>query len=205
MSVRFENKAAESYRSGDLLGLQTPSGTEWLNYITPGSVYDTISKDPKTEDLLAANGAFIYRKPDGAEDNKLTSYRTVVNDNVVDSFWPIDYSNGQVLLYMNIPIPTSGAPNPQFGNWIVHNNVEFTTGSQWFYLEAPFIKMNVYNKAIDLLADMKQVFENPLHWGDIWKGIKTVAGDTVNGVLNYGPKLMSFGQQLFPDLFKGMG
>jgi len=121
-------------------------------------------------------------KPTETEDfDYINNLDFDANGNLRDSTYPIDQQRSFLIIVGNC-----AAPAGCLGLYTVACGIEYLTSDTWRETEKAVVDHLIYDNAINIMKDLVQFHENPLHLSDLWKGIKTTVGKVVKGVVDYG-------------------
>jgi len=207
-SIMFFNQCVEGLRSGKVCYAQR-SGRAWTEEIATGFNGFLGSRD--VTEMLADNGAFAFLKPVGPEDFKLTEHLRVINSKIYDSSYPIfpasnDTNGGTYsLIWVRMPYTTNGGTaTSQVGQYTICTSFEYTTTNQWSTARKPRVSAEICMQAIEWLATVPALHENPKHFMEVVRsilsGAKKHGGALANFAIDQGPRIAEFGSKLLPLL-----
>lgn len=181
-SLMYTNTASPLNRQGQILGLQVPKGSSWIQWTDFGG----LAADKKTVIMDVLNGMYGFLKPTSADDLNMQVYelpddnaaQNVGNDMVFDLYPKSDFL---------VVVPQVTIAGGQSGYWTVGAAVEFTTMNQWIELHTSALTHEQLESALDFLSQVPQWHTNSLHWDDIWGAIKDAARDTWSMVKEIAP------------------
>jgi len=180
VSLMQTNTASPLNRQGQIVGLQLPKGTSFLNYLD----FDEVASDLKSLTFSVVNGMYGFLKPTSMDDFDMSVYQfssatsVVQNDNVFNLIPESDY----LLIHSQVV-----DPNGRQGYWTPAYNVEYESISQWSDLKTADAGPNDLNRALALLPDVPQWHENEFHLDQIWGWIKNTASDIWSGIKEVAP------------------
>jgi len=174
MSLMVTCRAADLYANGTMAGATIPNGGTVLSAIIPGI-------DPTTH-VGSLSGAAVFKEKKG-----MYSYMPVatletlemrkMNAKRAGKFMPVARCGpappgGLVAIAYNSAATGATFPSNTF---IVTQvlETEFITSNQWYAMLPPTMTNQDLVFAMELLAQVPQFHENPLHWSDIWNALKT--------------------------------
>jgi len=174
-SLMLTNTASPLNRQGQVVGLQVPKGTDFLNYID----FDTVAKLNKSETLNVVNGMYGFAKPTETEDLDMMvfQYEPTNVPGAIDYVFPIIPMADYLLIHSQVV-----DPNGRQGYWTTAHLIEYTTTTQFAELRTAVISTTALEHAFSLLSRLPQWHENDLHISDIWNWIKDTASDIWGGV-----------------------
>lgn len=185
VSAKLTNDSAPNYKEGKIIAYQLPKGSDWQQYTT----YNSLSDLSDSCSLPAENGVFIYLKPVDVNDLVYTAFNQTNSGNLlVDAYFD--------LIPRDFLVIAPYLPNlsGQDINYTVRANVQYLTEDPWRSKRYPAYSPQLIMQAKYLLARQPQVFENPLHLGDIasWignaikKGINFISDEVLPTVVRVG-------------------
>jgi hypothetical protein len=182
VSLMYTNTASPLNQQGQIVGLQVPKGSSWLQWASFG----TNSVDQKSRILKAANGMYGFLKPTSRDDLDMIVYELPDQANVQNA--------GNECVFNLYPssdflcvIPQVNIVAGQTGYWTIGTSVEYTTMNQWIELHTSAITNAELDSVFDVLGPIEQWHTNGLHWDEIWGEIKSVARDVFNGIKEIAP------------------
>jgi len=193
-TVMYTNRAAPLNQQGQIAGLQSPVGKHWTDYVYGGYQSVAGANGATVKDI--ATGIYGFIKPSELSDFDMRADFITENGALVDSSYPLDDKEGFLVVYAQV----TGTAVGQDGYYTISYGLEYQTTDVWRELGAPIYGPDVYRRALTELKNYPQWHENPLHWADLWNGIKSAASTAMKGILDYGPKILEVGKTLAPLL-----
>jgi len=177
VSLMYTNTTAPIARQGEIVSLQVPRGSAWLQFVSFG----TVSTDKKSVTREIINGNYCFLKPGSTSDLDMKIYELpsedLVNafeDNVFDAYPQSDF-------LVTVASANSIAA-PQTAYLTFGFALEYTTLSQWIEVRNGTLCDSEIKAALELISSMPQHHENDFHWDDIWSWIKDTASSVWSGV-----------------------
>jgi len=182
-AICITNKAAELSRCGKVCTVQVPATKEW----------DELAF--KLADIDSSNGAvtmgfekgvYTYLKPTQPEDFDFKSY-VEVNDNgiLMDSFYPIVPESAYLAIHVNVQ-NVDGRNSLA----VISSGIEYQTQDTWRVTDVAKTDLIGQSKGLEEIKYLRQVYENPTHFGDIMRQIREAASRVGKAVIEYGPTAM---------------
>lgn len=188
VSAMFSNRAAPLNRQGSVVGFQSPPGKSWTDYVGD---YASLANSPDSSEMEASNGIYGFLLPSQPEDLALQTYSKWQDGVLMDSHYPLGGSGSFLIIYITI-----AEPDGRSGKYTIAYALEFATNNNWFPTHRPSVSTGEWEMTLDKLKDIKQWYENPIHWKQLWGKIKSTAGKVFKGIENYGPKVLETAQTL---------
>ena len=176
----YSNKSQILVRQGEIVGLQVPSSDAWT-YFAYGSAgnlegrWDNIAELNQAQVLTLDKGMYEFARPSDLRDFDL---REITNDKAGQTYVPGHYGNPydlqdacDFLILYAVCSAASGTEGYITG--FFHN--EYTTDDVWRNVEMPPMNPTLYTDALQLVARMPNIMENPLHFSTITKWVKKLA------------------------------
>ncbi len=181
-SLKITDTAAYISRSGRIIARQFENGTNWQTYIQADS-WSHIALESDYDDFEAATGCFGFLKPTQPSDLSLFEYH-IINDQyqIVDCFYPIDKSLAGLVMCTKV----ADAASASF-KLVDKINLEFETVNQFYDTEVAQADYRAFNDAINLIREVPQFHENPLHMGEILSKIGNFIRGAAEGFIKYAP------------------
>lgn len=191
-SLMYTNRASALAREGQVAGLQLSVGSNWLDYVTfdQVTVSGTNASSGSTNQvtvLQADQGMYISARPSQTEDMDLYEYYARKGFQLTDSFYPVVPRSGVILLAMNV-LTTAG----RNGYWTVCTSLEYETLDPWRVVARSEMPEHVTAAALDLVRDVPNCVENPLHMAKILASIKRGIKIGAGFVIEHGPAAIEF-------------
>lgn len=181
-SIKLTNTSSLLNRGGQIIARQCASGSNWQTYILP-DVYGHLSSQIDAISLGAKDGMYGFLKITDAEDLGLMKYHVVNSEaTLVDSKWPIDAPHSFIAMVTRTYDQQSSSF--QCTDRLV---LEFETDNMFFDTDVASMPVDVYTRALSLIKDVPQFYENPVHFGEIWSQIQNFVSKAVDGVAKYAP------------------
>ncbi len=181
-SLKMTNTAALISRSGRIAIRQTENGSNWQTYIQADS-WSHLVKESDTSNFEAATGCYGFLKPTQPQDlNLLVNHRIDDQYNIVDSFWPIDTTLASIVMVTKVADASAAS-------FVLTEriNLEFETVNQFYDTEIAVAEDRVFNNAVNLIRNVPQFYENPLHMGEILNKIGSFIRGAAEGFIKYAP------------------
>jgi len=186
----YSNTAPMAGRGGEQITIQIPSGKAWQNQVTAKG-YDLLAGQNGAQPKGVVDGVYTYIKPSSAKDFEKFCHHTVQDGIVVGSHYPLFPTKDYLMTWMKIVQPSSSTVmNSQAGYLTQYANVEFATLNTWHEAETPLLTANQFAAAAQLLKDVPFVFDNPIHWDELFNTIKNGASKFLGYVQDYGPSVL---------------
>lgn len=189
--------AAPSLMANGRVGsYQTPSGESWLPYMRLGSINE-VTSNAESMNGPFVTGAYSYMKPRSSTDSAM---QTLAYSTHAACAIPLLPPGGWLVQRVEV-LPDDATASPLTYSaaecyFTAAYGVEFSTGDTWYDQEPPTLTVGECEAAMQLICDAPQHFENPLHFSDITKFLKS-AGRTA---LHYGPTILSLLESVAPLL-----
>lgn len=202
VSAMFTNTTAAVSRNGQVVGLQADAGTDWRNY----QLFESLSEAKKAVSMESSQGLYGFLKPAGKQSFELlreftTATTTTGSNDELEAFPDISDIAFDILPnepYLLIGFSADKSLTGTSGYWTLCAGVEFTSNDQWRSLNMACVSPEDLDNACQFLSAVPQWHKNDFHISDLWKTIKGVASDVLDGILNYGPKLISAASVIAP-------
>lgn len=179
-ALQYTNTAAEAYRAGQLIQYQVPAQYDWRQLKTYNSVAALNGVVPRE----VKNGAYSFLKPKTDDDFRPSSPITLgVNGAIMDAFGELRDFGDFLVIVLSIPNTSEAAPTAKSGYWRFYHSLEYSSSDVWSALDLPAVGPETWERALLVIRESRQHFENPKH-------VKDVVESILNGVLKYGPKVM---------------
>jgi len=196
VSVMYSNQAAPLNSEGSIVGYQCPQGTHWIDYIVAGgSSSFSISNRQGSSRMKLATGMYGFLKPTQPSDFAMLEDYEVSLGLILDSSFRLDHQSDFLLLYQNAAVPEG-----RDGYITLAYGLEYGTTDVWRVRATPNANEAAYREAMAIVKGLPQWHENPLHWKDIWGGIKSAGRTIANGIIEYGPTAMQMSKMLLGAL-----
>jgi len=175
VSGMLTNTASPLNRQGQLVGMQLPKETNFLDYLD----FDDVSGLAKSETLNVVNGMYGFLKPTSEDDFEMQvfQYSSGTSDVPVDYVFEIIPQSDFLNIHAQVNIQGG-----QQAYWTPAYNVEYESVSQWSELRVSEAKEADLMIALSLLPSVPQWHENDFHFSDIWDWIKDTASTVWDGV-----------------------
>jgi hypothetical protein len=181
-SILFTNTSSELNVNGQICGLQSPLGKDWQSYLNGSRSYGTLATAAQAREGKFQKGRYGFLKIQHPKDLDYQENIDCQNGVLWDSHYPLHSDDASFLvLAANGNLSASGNPI-QTGRLIVTHHQEWHTTSQLFEQREGDYPPNAYEEGVMFLKHMEQWHENPLHWADIWNGIKNAGRSVLNGI-----------------------
>jgi len=191
-SIKYTNKASILNKEGQIVAYQLPKGESWFKYVQANSGgFTALVSNAKASITTADNGIFAFLRPTDFKDFEYTEWFRIINGVIWDSFWPIDKPGPQLMVYANVS--NFGG---QDGYFRFDFGVEYLTTDQWREMKVSEVGNETYNSAMQVVAAMDQVHENPLHISDLFGKIKSVIGKVPGFITKYGPMVSTLASMI---------
>lgn len=200
-SLLYTNTAPPAGRAGNFVCLQAPKGKSWTEQVA-SSGYDLVASEADVTEMGIENGFYTFLKPSTVEDFDILSYHDVYQGQIVGSHYPLNPCHDYKTIWMNVP-SAGTALQSQGARLIFTSNVEYLTLNSWIGTECPTQNSDEYSKACALIKDVPDVYENPLHLGELWNTVKQGVVKGVQGIIDYGPKILNGIMKYGPAVLEG--
>jgi hypothetical protein len=171
-SAKLSNDSSPLYKEGRLVAYQLNENEDWRDYQT----FAKLASLNAAVSLPAENGIYIFAKPNDVGD---FTYQDYTDTNVTGVLVNSTFN----LLCRSFLAIAGYFPNVsgQDLRLTTRYNVNYTTHDPWRSLGYPQYRPSVIAEAKYLLARVPNVYENPLHLGEVFSWIK----DTVKSGFDY--------------------
>jgi len=191
VNQHFMNTAPPIDKNGDVYNFQSPRSTPWTTWAYGGVPY--IGSIRQEINKPAENGSYEWLRP---HPRDLAEFDTPVLFSGGASLpsttvFQIDNESDYLVTYITVPLVAG-----QAGKWLWYWSFEFQTNSLWQNSIMPTTPPEVWEKALRVLANCPQVFDNPTHLRDIWNAIKSGIKQAPAMIEKYGPGISSFAKLL---------
>jgi hypothetical protein len=200
LSLMYTNKAAELYKSGLTVGVQCPQGSDWTEFIGTGesSPYSQLSSINDAVAMEARNGIYGFLKPTKPSDFDFKSWIDCRGGSVVASYEDLDEDVAFLAIANAIPADNGGAS--QAGQWTICHGIEAGSLDVWRDTQHTSLDPQICDEALNLIRDLPQFYENPLHFADLVSKVKTAvkkyAPTILKGIKDYGPTALALAEGL---------
>jgi hypothetical protein len=186
-SLMFTNTAPMLNLGGTVCGFQAGDSEHWLDYISTTSTFSQCSKVADSVSMNASKGMYGFMKPIQPSDFEFQNYVDLDSSGAIeDCYYPIDDVKSFLVVVLTIPVAAGCA-----GYFTSRYSIEYLTEDTWRETEYSTVPEQAYSEALNLLRRIDQFHENPLHWSDIWNGIKKAVSTVARAVTTYGPMAMN--------------
>jgi hypothetical protein len=192
-SLMYTNKASPLYRQGQIAGLQLNLGTSWLDYTTfdavskPSTNFGVAGSTNQVTVLPAENGMYISSRPTQPEDLDMLDYFQVAGIELQDSYYPIIPKSGY--LVVSVEVATREGRD---GYWSVCTSLEYETLDPWRVVAKSTTPQYIVDAALDMVAEVPQVCENPSHMYKIYNTLKRGLAKGIKMAERYGPDALRY-------------
>jgi len=190
VSLMLTNEASPLNKQGKISGFQEPQGVHWFDFI---GAYSTFASQQGAVTMPIDNGLYGFLKPTQPTDFNMIEKIDIENGIVQDSYWELESQTAFLMMYWQVTLLVG-----QDFYWTFCHGLEYQTNDTWRPIQSSDADAATYAKAVESLKIFPQFYENPLHWRQIWEGIKQVASDVVNGVMKYGPTVLKGAAMVAP-------
>lgn len=206
-SFRLQNIGAEMYKTGTAIAIQADASEDWYDSYASvmanlttlagnpgqvgGSLYNELSEDPGSVENPLTTGIYGYLKPnDLVNFEPITKYK-MGTSGPEDIYFDLDNNGSDFMVFVTTANPTAagGTSVSLQLTGHVHYNIEYYTHNKFITMIPPTITQSVWDKGVEMVAGAPQFFDNPDHWGDIWRWVKKTAGKVWD---RYGPRVIRF-------------
>jgi len=185
VSLMFSNTVAPVYREGELAGCQLPQNTFWVAAALDG--FSEMASAEGATQIAADNGMYGWLRPTQTKDFDIRSTWSVdETGQLTDCWYPILPDSEGIYITSMI-----SQPDAREGYLTVAWGIEYQTTDVWRATEVPSVRAQAWTDAVEVVSSMSQWHENPLHLTDIVKGVVNGARHVVEGILQYGPKVLT--------------
>lgn len=164
LNVMFSNTAQLINKGGFGAARQMPSNLDYYQLMLNG--YDSFSTKPEAVRMEINNGIHIFYKSADISDWSFQDVGDPVDNTSGGGNYIIDSEQDYLAISMSQPVT-----NERGGYVSVFTNVEYRHNSVWFPLIRPNHTRRVFEDALEIIAGIPQVHENPFHIKDIFKWI----------------------------------
>jgi len=180
VSIDYSPRMPPLDAQGDLWCAQVPSSIPWTDLATDP---EEILGYAQRQNFTSLKGTFGFLKPNGVLDFAwINNIRADAQGLVQESYFDLDSAYDYLVICAFI----SNADG-QDARWLLATGIEFKTTDVWFGVMQPSISPDIFDQAIQSLAEVPAWHENPSHLGQIWSSIKQTASDAADLILKYGP------------------
>jgi len=191
-SLLVQNQTAILNKQGSIVMAQLPEGTDWFAYRNNNA----IATASRAYNGNLESGAHGWLRPKAEEDFKMHKDVAV---NGTGQLCATTYSlrprSGYIGVAGNTTDPTDFAGQLRYCQVL-----EFTSTKQYYSMDTSSIPPNLYREAIDLLKDVVQFHENPLHWSGLIKSIRSAISSVASTITRYGPGALKLASMIKDDL-----
>lgn len=181
-TLRYQNNAAILNKEGAVVCADLPPGKMWTDYAT-------------YKDVASISGRKIFDVSDGAQvklglkapDNDLGLHQYAqlnANDEIVDSYWPLEQEVPSVLMACSIPSADARACTIE-----VVNSVEFRTTDLSRSVEVPNTTKMEWLAALQEFHCLERFTKNASHLEEFLSGVRKAVNRTVGTAVKYGPRI----------------
>jgi len=185
VSLMYTNTASNLNNQGQIVGLQAPKGSAWLQFTD----FQTVAADKKsvTRDIKEGNYGFL--KP----TSTLDIAAMVIYELPSDGIQATQYEDNVFTIYPEsdylVTIASCNVLAGQVGYLTIAAALEYTTLNQWIEVRRGKLTDQELKEALFVLSGLQQWHTNELHWDDIWEGIKDVGRSIWSGIKDVAPVL----------------
>jgi len=181
VSLMLTNTASPLNRQGQIVGIQLPKESDFLNFLD----FDEVASDLKSQSFSVVNGMYGFLKPTSPDDFDMRVFQYIPSytfNNFADYVFDLIPESDYLLIHSQVV-----DPNGRQGYWTPAYNVEYESISQWSDLKTSDATQLDLSKALTLLPDVPQWHENDFHFSDIWDWIKDTASSVWSGIKEIAP------------------
>lgn len=195
LSLMMTPHPAQLYEGGEVVGVQLPTGTDWIGMLGSRSWWDATSQMQEALVLPFKNGLFGFHRPDDVNNFTLQRPFVIENENVVaiNNPW---FPNGGCMMIVASVGNIAGAYPSGVAHITAAWNVEFRTTNVWFVMSPPQITVEQFEEAMRTVAKTQQWHENPLHVKEIMRSLAQKA----QTLLKLTPEILKVLSMLFPGM-----
>jgi len=179
-SVLYSNTSSFTNVEGSICAVQIPSENSWDNYTT----FAAMNSLQDSAFTAAKNGMYAFLKPTDENDIEFKTNQIIKDGVVMDSKWPIDKPGSFIAMCVQVPNDTG-----QSGRWTFDFSVEFQTTNIWFSSQAAGGNQEDVDAAYQIVKHIPFAHENPLHFKEIFNGIKKYTPKILDAAVKYSPTI----------------
>lgn len=208
-SVMITNNSAAIQKQGTCVGVQLDCGTNWQEFTT----FRSLSELRKAHIRPSDNGIYGFLKPSDPKDfDFIPEFQRSIPTNGVGptdsdqelSMLP-ELSDAAFLIIPNQPfigaaIDVSQSLTGVTGYFTTAWSLEWLSNDMWRSLAMSDVDDITFSQAVHFITVTPQWHANGNHLEDLWSSIKSVAKSVVDGVMEYGPKILSAAAMVAPLL-----
>lgn len=179
-SMLINNTSNVTVKSGLVAAAQSFSTYSWYDYISGG--IGEIENINGAEAISFENGAYTFLKPGSTTDLEFGRTHMVDNDTLMEGTFPIDDQKTNACILYFTAAQTNFKANYQ---WFL--SMEYTSSDPWRDTRVPRLNVDDLNAALKEIGQLPDIYENPVHFANIWNTLKKWGGAALRAVIKYGP------------------
>jgi hypothetical protein len=178
VSMLVSNSSTELSKNGSIIMAQIPSATPYWDLMQagPAAMFErvgSVNRSMFKRDNFATGG-YTFLKPSTSADLGFIPYQSydLISGKISTESTPVDSAGDY--LYAGVALETDDAV-PVGNNYAITRSwgVDFETMDSWFYTNTSDLTIAEVQQVCDLIAHVPQFHENPFHFSDITKFMKT--------------------------------
>lgn len=183
--VTFSNGAPDLYAAGFTHMAEFSPKVDWYDLITntAGLTVSLIDSQNNTSKMSAKKGNHMFLKPLNPED---FNFQKEISYDITNGLLQLKFDLQPRSNYYVMYVDPQGTAN-QAGTWSMCQGIEYESRDEWRVMEISNLTPEACSMAIEALKPIPQFHENPVHWAQLWKDIKTTASTVISGIIKYGP------------------
>lgn len=176
-SLMYSNMASIANIQGQVAMYQSPGSEEWTKFaLSTKGPYTKVSGSNGADHRIAQNGIYGFLKPQNISDFFFSKH-IVTDDNGI-THCSFDIISEYPYLVFAASITD---PNGRNGYFTTCSAIEYQTDDVWRSIALPNLKKGEFEEAIEVVGELVQFHDNPLHFSDLWNQIKKVAPKLIEG------------------------
>lgn len=178
MSLMYTNRASDLNRQGQICLYQVPQDILWDELAVS---FNEVSSSQGAKTLIADKGGYLFAKPTQPSDFDMQTPFEAFGASIRDAGFYLQNKNDYLCIALQITNDQGGRD----GYFTRAYGIEYRTDDVWREC-ATGGDAKCFQEGLMLLKGLQQYHENPLHWAEIWDGIKKAAGSVASVVAKYG-------------------
>jgi hypothetical protein len=191
-SLKYTNTASVTDLGGEITMYQS-ADESWLSYLNSSSITQVLSQQSGACTIDMRNGGFGFLKPTEPSDFDYIDDFLIdtVNGYVSNSTFSVDDQKSFLVFCTSCSKPTGCQ-----GFWTMCYGLEYLTSNAWMDVRQSSIMPQACAEGLELVKNIPQFHENPLHMGEILNSIKGFAKKAVSAVIKYGPTALKIAKTI---------
>jgi len=195
VSLMLTNTSQVLDLAGENACMQMKAPKHWFNAAFGN--FSSIQSLKGCTNMIAREGSYGFLKPLEEDDFKMNAHWSY-DPNLgclMDSFYPLAEKSDYLLIFSKVDNVLG-----QAGFFTAAHAVEYETDDVWRDTQLCHLTNAQALLACKAVQQIEQWHKNALHLDEIWSKIKSFGGKVLNGIINYGPKIIEGAATVLPFL-----